>query len=55
MAKMQQEIMTIKVSKLLRDTEQDSKSIIDETDLENIEVVIKELSGADVLVEITKE
>lgn len=55
MAKIQQEIVTIKVSRLLRDTATDTHSIINETDLENIEAVIQELSGTDVLIEIVKE
>ena len=55
MAKIQQEMVTIKVSKLLRDTATETPSIIDEADLQNIEAVIQELAGADVLVEIARE
>jgi len=53
MARIQEETLTIKVSKLLRDTDQDE--ILVTGDLKaQLEVILKELAGQDVLVEIYK-
>jgi len=53
MARIQEETLTIKVSKLLRDTDQDE--ILVTGDLKaQLEVILKELTGQDVLIEIYK-
>lgn len=54
MAKIQEEIIVIKVSKLLRDSEQ-SSSIMEPDSVASLEAVIQELAGSNVLVEIAKE
>lgn len=51
MAKIQEEIIVIKVSKLLKDTEQ-SATIMDADNVASLEAVIQELAGSSVLVEI---
>jgi hypothetical protein len=53
MAKLQEEVLVIKVSKLLKDSEQETV-IIDEAILASLEAVIQELTGAGALVEISK-
>jgi len=55
MAKIQQEIIVIKVSKLLRDSESETADIVNESAVESLEAVIQELAGANVLVEIARE
>lgn len=54
MAKMHEEIIVIKVSKLVRDTEEVS-NIADADTVASLEVVVQELVGAGVLVEIASE
>ncbi len=51
MAKIHEEIIVIKVSKLLKDNEQ-SVAIMDADNVASLEAVIQELSGSNVLVEI---
>jgi len=51
MAKIQEETLTIKISKLLRDTDASQTLITDEI-LNHLEVILKELAGQDVLIEI---
>lgn len=52
MAKIQQEIIVVKVSKLLRDDDAVASRIIDQAGTENLEAVVQELAGSGVLVEI---
>tara|TARA_R110000803_G_scaffold43556_2_gene92852 strand:+ start:208 stop:372 length:165 start_codon:yes stop_codon:yes gene_type:complete len=54
MAKMHEEIIVIKVSKLVRDTDEVS-GIADAETLASLEVVVQELVGTGVLVEIASE
>jgi len=51
MAKLQEEIVVIKVSRLLKDSENESV-ILDQDLLTNLETVVQELAGAGALVEI---
>lgn len=55
MAKIQEEIIVIKVSRLLRDSEPAENTILPGPAVESLEAVIQELAGANVLVEIAKE
>jgi hypothetical protein len=55
MAKIQEEIIVVKVSRLLRDSDQSSEPILNDQAVENLEVVIQELAGENVLVEIIRE
>lgn len=55
MAKIQEEIIVIKVSRLLRDNEQDAAPILSADSVASLEAVIQELSGTNTLVEIAKE
>lgn len=55
MAKIHEEIIVIKVSRLYRDSDTDVAQILNEDSMASIEVVIQELSGASTLVEIAKE
>lgn len=51
MAKLQEEVIVVKVSKLLKDN--DSESVILDADtLTSIEAVVQELAGAGTLVEV---
>jgi len=54
MAKLHEEIIVVKVSKLLKDTEQVSPIMSAET-VASLEAVIQELTGSAVLVEIATE
>lgn len=54
MAKIHEEVLVIKVSQLLKDND-DSVEIVDADLAENLETVIKELTGGDKLVEVYKE
>ena len=54
MAKIHEEIIVIKVSKLLKDNEE-SGSIMGADNVASLEAVIQELSGSNVLVEIAIE
>lgn len=51
MAKIHEEIIVIKVSKLLKDNEQ-TGAIMNADNVSSLEAVIQELSGSNVLVEI---
>jgi len=51
MAKIQEETLTIKISKLLRDTDE-QQNLINTELVTQLEVILKELSGQDVLIEI---
>jgi hypothetical protein len=53
MAKLQEEVLVIKVSRLLKDHEQEDV-MIDAASLASLEEVIQELAGAHALVEIEK-
>lgn len=55
MAKIQEEIIVVKVSRLLRDSDDSSEPIINAQAVENLEVVIQELAGANVMVEMIRE
>lgn len=54
MAKINEDVIIIKVSELLRDKEQ-IREIFDKDVIISLEQVIKELVGEDKLIEITKE
>lgn len=54
MAKIQEEIIVIKVSRLLKDT-QEPATIMDSDNVASLEAVVQELSGSNVLVEIAIE
>lgn len=54
MAKLHEEIIVVKVSKLLKDTEQPEPIMGPET-MSSLEAVIQELAGNNVLVEIATE
>lgn len=51
MAKLHEEVIVVKVSKLLKDTEAESV-ILDSDTVTSIEAVVQELAGAGTLVEI---
>jgi|TARA_R110000796_G_scaffold42971_6_gene105795 hypothetical protein len=51
MAKLHEEVISIKVSKLLKDSEQAS-AILNKEVIESLEAVVQELAGANTLVEI---
>ena len=51
MAKLQEDTIAIKLSKLLKDTDHESPILTNET-VEQLEIVLQELVGAGVLVEI---
>ena len=53
MAKLQEEVLVIKVSRLLKDSEAESV-MIDADALVSLEAVVQELAGAQALVEIEK-
>lgn len=53
MAKIQEEILVIKVSRLLKDTDQETPILTDDV-CASLEAVVAELSGAGVLVETNK-
>ena len=55
MAKIQEEIIVVKVSRLLRDSDAADTAILNDQAVENLEVVIQELAGDNVLVEIVRE
>lgn len=54
MAKIQEEIIVVKVSKLLRDSEQGSP-IMDGDAVDSLQAVIQELAGTNTLVELSIE
>jgi hypothetical protein len=54
MAKLHEEIIVVKISKLLKDTEQSAPIMSTET-VASLEAVIQELAGQNVLVEIATE
>jgi hypothetical protein len=54
MAQLNEEMVVIKISKLLKDSEEITP-MLDEEMTANLEVVIQELAGADKLVEVIKE
>ena len=51
MAKLQEEVLVIKVSKLLKDTDVEQEILNPET-VASLEAVVQELAGANTLVEI---
>jgi len=54
MAKIQQDIVVLKVSKIVKDKETDDFLIADSEFLKNIEQVVQELLGESVVVEIER-
>ncbi len=54
MAKLNEEMVVIKISELLKDNQQ-ATVILDDDMTANLEAVIQELAGADKLVEVIKE
>jgi hypothetical protein len=54
MAKIAEEIVVIKLSKLVKDSEADSVQLINSETLTNLEAVAQELVGDGVVVEIEK-
>lgn len=52
MAKIQEQQLTITISKLVKDTELDEKPLLPDSDIESLEAVIRELSDPSVLIEI---
>lgn len=54
MAKLHEEVLVIKVSKLIKDTDADTDVILDNDVMVSVEAVIQELAGAGTLVEIQK-
>jgi hypothetical protein len=55
MAKLQEEIIIIKVSKLVRDSESTENKIMGDETVSSLEAVIQELAGQNILVEIARE
>jgi len=53
MAKLQENTIAIKLSKLLKDTDQEAPILTDDT-IAQLEMVLQELVGAGVLIEIYK-
>lgn len=53
MAKLHEEVIVVKVSKLLRDDADPSALILNAGTLDSLEAVVQELAGAGTLVEIT--
>jgi hypothetical protein len=53
MAKLHEEVIVVKVSKLLKDSESES-TILDNDTITSIEAVVQELAGAGTLVEVQK-
>jgi hypothetical protein len=51
MAKLQEEVLVIKVSKMIRDNETETEILNSET-VASLEAVVQELAGANTLVEI---
>ncbi len=51
MAKLQEEVLVIKVSKMIRDTDTETEILNAET-VASLEAVVQELAGANTLVEI---
>jgi hypothetical protein len=54
MAKVQTEIIVIKLSKLIKDTTEDVASLTNKDLESNLEVVVQELVGESILVEIER-
>lgn len=52
MAKLHEEVIVVKVSKLLKDTDE-ANALLNAGILESLEAVVQELAGAGTLVEIT--
>jgi hypothetical protein len=51
MAKIQEEVLTIKISKLLKDNELEQELVTDDLQTQ-LEVILKELVGQDTLIEV---
>lgn len=54
MAKIHEELVVIKVSRLIKDTDVDVAQIINEDTTAGLEAVVQELVSSDVVVEIVK-
>ena len=55
MAKLHEEVVVIKVSKLLKDSDSSSVTILNQETVDSLEAVVQELAGAGTLVEIQAE
>lgn len=54
MAKVQTEIIVVKLSKLIKDTEDDVSQLVNNDFETNLEAIVQELVGDQILVEIEK-
>jgi hypothetical protein len=54
MAKIQEEVIIIKVSKLVKDSAEDTAQIANQDTLTNLEVIAQELFGEGAVVEVEK-
>lgn len=54
MAKIHEELVVIKVSKLIKDSDREVAQIINEDTTAGLEAVVQELVGADIVVEAVK-
>ena len=52
MAKLQEDVLVIKISKLIKDTDSEGTALTEEL-ITSLEAVVQELAGAGTLVEIT--
>jgi len=55
MAKIQEQSIVIKISKLIKDDESDTEALMNPDDIESLEAVIRELSDQHVLIEIKQQ
>jgi len=52
MAKLQEEVLVIKVSRMIRDNDMIEENILNDETVASLEAVVQELAGANTLVEI---
>jgi len=55
MAKIQEQKLTIKISKLIKDTDPENSELLGSEDIQSLEAVIRELTEQGVLIEIEKD
>ena len=55
MAKIQEELIVIKLSKLHKDSQQQTSSLSGDDVISGLEAVVQELVGADVIVEVIQD
>lgn len=55
MARIQEQVIIVKISKLVRDKEQESNSFVDSDFLENAESLLQQLAGDTLTVEVISE